>query len=196
MQQFCKNYTPIIYIAILREDVKRLEIQEAWVKQAVEGDDTAFSRLYECLYKDMYKYAYYMLGNEQDAEDVVSETVIDVYAGLHKLRDTSLFRSWLFKILSNKCKRKRKQYVNKHVSLNDENMKLELCTEEDIGERHDLESAFGILTDEERTVVSLAVFGGYRSREIGEIMNIKSSTVRSKLSRALAKMQKKLEIQY
>lgn len=173
-----------------------MEIQESWVKQAAEGDDTAFSRLYECLYKDMYKYAYYMLGNEQDAEDVVSETVIDAYAGLHKLRDTSLFRSWLFKILSNKCKRKRKQYVNKHVSLDDENTKLELSTEEDMEERHDLESAFGVLTDEERTVVSLAVFGGYRSREIGEILNIKSSTVRSKLSRALTKMQKKLEIQY
>lgn len=172
-----------------------MEINELWVKQAAAGDDTAFSRLYECMYKDMYKYAYYMLGNEQDAEDVVSETVMDMYAGINKLRDASSFRSWSYKILSNKCKRKRKQYINKNLSLDDESTRAELSTEEDLGTRHDLENAFGTLTVEERTVVSLAVFGGYRSREIGEIMNIKSSTVRSKLSRALAKMQKKLEVQ-
>ncbi len=55
--------------------------------------------------------------------------------------------------------------------------------------------AFEDLTSEERDLVSMAVFGGYKSREIGELMNMKASTVRSKISRAFAKMQKRMEVQ-
>ncbi len=173
-----------------------LEIDESLVERAKAGNDMAFSKIYECIYKDMYRYAYYMLGNEQDAEDMVSETVIDIYSGITKLRNNELFRSWAFKILSNKCKRKRKQYINKPISLDDENQNINLSKEHDLELKHDIESAFGILSNEEKTVVSLAVFGGYKSLEIGEILNIKPTTARSKLSRALAKMQKKMEIQF
>ena len=35
-----------------------------------------FLELYETIYKDLYRLAYYYLGNAQDAEDVVSETVL------------------------------------------------------------------------------------------------------------------------
>lgn len=189
-----KRYT-YSYIAIYGEDVKRLEINELWVCQAKAGDDEAFAKIYECIYKDLYRYAYYMLGNEQDAEDVVSDAVMDMYAGLKKLRENAAFQSWAFKILSNKCRRKRKQYVNRNVSLDDEEVNVNLHTEEDFEQRQDLLTAFGMLTEEERDVVSLAVFGGYKSQEIGKILNLKATTVRSKLSRALGKMQKKMEIQ-
>lgn len=172
-----------------------LDIDEELVERAKTGDEKAFSKLYESVYVDMYKYAYYMLGNTQDAEDIVSDTVMDMYTGIGKLRNNSLFRQWTFKILSNKCKRKRKSYLHKNISLDSEIKTLPNEMEQDIELKHDLEQAFQILSIEERTVVSLAVFGGYKSNEIGEILDIKAATVRSKLSRALAKMQQKLELQ-
>lgn len=173
-----------------------MDIEEDLVEKAKSGDDEAFSRLYESIYVDMYKYAYYMLGNVHDAEDLVSDTVMDIYAGIGKLRNNSLFRQWSFKILSNKCKKKRKQYLNKNVSLDNGNIQYSENSEHDIELKYDLEQAFGILSEEERTVVVLAVFGGYRSREIGEILNIKATTARSKLSRALDKLQRKMEFQF
>lgn len=172
------------------------DMNEELVEMAKSGSDEAFSKLYESVYVDMYKYAYYMLGNVQDAEDIVSETVMDMYTGISKLRNNSLFRQWTFKILSNKCKRKRKTYLNKSISLDSDSRPLQDKMEEDIELRHDLEQAFEILSNEERTVVSLAIFGGYKSKEIGEILDLKATTVRSKLSRALGKMQRKLELQY
>lgn len=165
------------------------EINKFLVKKAKKGDKIAFSKLYEQVYKDMYKYALYMLGSSEDAEDVVSDTVLDAYKGIHGLKDDTLFRNWIFKILSNKCKEKRKQYTYCCNAVEGE----EEFYEENFESRCDLEAAFGELDQEERTVVSMAVFAGYKSSEIGEKLNINPATVRSKLSRALKKMQNKLE---
>lgn len=164
-----------------------MEIEKQLVSKAKKGDKEAFSEIYTQIYKDMYRYAYYVLESAQDAEDVVSDTVMDAYRTIGKLKDDSLFCNWIFKILSNKCKKKRKQYLNKTVPL-DVNMKIE----EDYDIRHDITYAFSGLDEQERTVVSMAVFAGYKSREIGEYLNLNPATVRSKLSRALGKMQEKL----
>ena len=51
-----------------------------------------------------------------------------------------------------------------------------------------MRNAFAILTEEEQIIVGLSVFGGYTSEEIGEALKKSPSTVRSKMSRALAKM--------
>ena len=45
------------------------------------------------------------------------------------------------------------------------------------------------MSEEEQMIVALSVFGGYKSEEIAETMKLKSGTVRSKLSRALDKME-------
>lgn len=170
-----------------------MEIEESLVKKAVQGDEEAFEKIYGCIYKDMYKYAYYMLGNPHDAEDVVSEAVIDIYLGMNKLRNIGSFRAWAFKILSNKCRRKRKQYLKKEVSIEDNQME-QFYEERDMEQAQVILNAFEMLSFSEKNIISLAVFGGYKSSEIGDILNMKSGTVRSKLSRALGKMQKILEV--
>ena len=53
-----------------REDMSLL------AEKARGGDPEAFASLYEMVYKDLYRYALYMLGQKEDAEDVVSETVM------------------------------------------------------------------------------------------------------------------------
>ena len=52
----------------------------------------------------------------------------------------------------------------------------------------DVRRAFAVLSKEEQMIVGLSVFGGYQSGESGQILKLKSGTVRSKRSRALAKM--------
>lgn len=160
------------------------------VEKARKGDDNAFSELYSQVYRDMYKYAYYLLGNECDAEDAVSDAVLDAYKGISKLRDDSSFKAWIFRILAVKCGNKRKTYINKTVEL-DESLE---AVENDYDQKHDVNEAFKVLSEEEKKVVTLAVFGGYKSNEIAINMGLNANTVRSKLSRALAKMQKKIEI--
>ena len=87
------------------------------VKRAKRGDTAAFAELYGTIYKRLYQFALYTLGNTQDAEDVVSDTVMDAYAGIKGLKKEESFRAWIFRILSNKCRRKLKEYVNKTTAV-------------------------------------------------------------------------------
>ena len=72
------------------------------------------------VYQDLYRFALYTLKNTHDAEDMVSDTVTDAFASIHKLRSAEAFRGWIFKILSNKCRMKLKEYVNKTAELPDD----------------------------------------------------------------------------
>ena len=75
------------------------------VSRAKQQDSHAFAELYEMVYQDLYRMALYTLGNPQDAENVVSDTVLDAYCNIGKLREAAAFKGWIFKILSNKCNR-------------------------------------------------------------------------------------------
>ena len=143
-----------------------------------------FAALYEEVYQDMYKFAQYTLGHPQDAEDVVSEAIVDGYHSFGKLRRKESFRPWIFKILSVKCKRKLKEYVHKTTTLPEE-----LSTDFPMDENLQIRQAFSRLTDEERLIISMHLFGGYTSKETARILHLKDATVRSKESRALQKMR-------
>ena len=158
-------------------------------------DKGAFEEQYRLIYKDMYRFALYTLKHEADAEDAVAEAVIDAWKGLAGLRDDGAFRSWMFKILSVKCKRKQKEYVNKTLPLNESvDLEATLGNEQPgMEEAQDVRNAFWQLNEEERLIISMSVFGGYKSQEIGTMLELKAATVRSKLSRGLEKMQVRLE---
>ena len=147
---------------------------------------------YRQVYRDLCRFAWYTLGNPQDAEDVVSDAVVDAYQSYGKLRNQEAFRAWIFKILTAKCKRKLKEYVNKPVELEESGLARE-DREWTVEESQDVRDAFFTLSEEERLIISMSVFGGYNSREIGKSLLIRDTTVRSKLSRAFDKMQKVLE---
>ena len=72
------------------------------VKKAKEGNADAFAKLYEEIYQNMYRFALYTLRNTEDAEDVVSEAVMEAFSSIGKLRAEEAFKSWMFRILSNK----------------------------------------------------------------------------------------------
>lgn len=159
------------------------------IRLAKEGDKKAFARIYETVYRDMYRFALYALGNPQDAEDAVSDTVADAYAGIGRLREPERFKAWIFRILSVKCKRKLKEYANKteELPMNRADEKPEP------GAYQDVRDAFAKLPDEDRLIIAMSVFGGYDSREIGRILHKNDNTVRSRRSRGLKKLSEMLK---
>lgn len=159
------------------------------VNLAKQGDIQAFSKLYESCYKDLYRYALYQLGQEEDAKDAVSDTVLAAFEQMGKLREAASFRAWIFRILTNQCKRRKRQYANRTEELPEvlPDRERDTCREMDV------RRAFASLTEEERTIVSMSVFAGYSSGEIGRMIRKNANTVRSKLSRSMDKMQKLLE---
>lgn len=174
------------------------------VRKAKKGDQDAFMELYRMHYKEMYAYACYMLRHQQDAEDVVADTVMAAFEGIGRLRDVYRFRQWIFKILSNQCKRRRKAYSddaqNTVRSFSDDESGDDVWNKvsdgrdmaEDLTDRQWVQAAFEALSDEEKYIVNSFLFGGYKGDEIAKSLGIGSSTLRSKYRRALMKMKERL----
>lgn len=156
----------------------------------MKQDADLFTAKYEELYEDMYRFAMYTLKNPHDAEDVVSDTVLDAWRSIHLLRRDDAFRAWIFRILANKCKRKLKSYINAAVSLPQE---LPL-PEENTGDLIDVRNAFFKLDDEERLIIALHLFAGYKTKEISKMLRKNENTIRSRQSRALKKMEQMLTV--
>lgn len=158
------------------------------IRKSRQGDVKAFSELYVRIHKELYKFALYTLKHPQDAEDAVSEAVIAAYENISGLKKEESFRSWIFRILSNQCKKRFRDVPQM------EELETELpAPERDYAGSHDVRKAFGILNEDERMIVAFSVFGGYQSDEIGNMMDQNPATVRSKKTRAMGKMRRVLQ---
>lgn len=155
------------------------------VRLAQAGDAHAFARLYEFIYKDLYRFALYTLQNPQDAEDAVSETVMDAFGQMTSLREPDAFRAWMFRILTVKCSRKIRDYMKKEMKLSEELPDIM----PDLHDQIDIRRAFQALSREDRLILSMNLFAGYSSQEIGEQLGMNPNTVRSRQSRALKKLE-------
>src|SRR6202011_3794864 len=71
------------------------------VERARSGDSDAFRLLVEQHSRAVFRLAFRMTGNEQDAEDVVQETFLRAYRQLDKYEARSSFSTWLYRIASN-----------------------------------------------------------------------------------------------
>ena len=163
------------------------------VKLAKRGDAEAFAGLYAEIYENMYRFALYTLRNTADADDVVSEAVADAFASIRKLRAEEAFKSWIFQILANKCKDKLREYAKERVQRAEGAMDAGVADTGQTAEEAILvRKIFFELGEEERLIIGMHIFCGYKSREIAEILHMNENTVRSKESRGLKKMAGKL----
>lgn len=156
------------------------------IKNAKSGDTEAFAELYREIHMDLYRFALYTLKHPDDAEDAVSETVMDAFASISRLRSEDSFRAWIFKILTVKCKK----ILKRSPAMTDEfliNIPAE-DTAASLEELMDLRNCFFRLDDNERLIISMHIFAGYTNREIAKILHMNANTVRSKESRALKKL--------
>lgn len=165
------------------------EIIRDLVRKAQNGDVEAFGELYEIYSKDMFRFAWYYTGTEAVAEDCVSEAALAAFQKITELRKTEAFKSWLFKILFNCCKKSQKAKI---IMLNNEEAADENEPSYDNAKAIDsivLKKAMERLDEQEREIIILYYSCGYTSKEIGNITGLNQSTVRSKISRSTAKMR-------
>ena len=174
-----------------------MKVNNDLVVRASKGDKDAFSDLYYSCYKDLYKFALYTIGDAEEAADVVSDTFVEIWKGIGKLRDPSSFGSWVFRILSVRCKKEISDVIKRRGIYNFDDL-IETPSqgseniEEDISESASLASALSKLEGEERMIVVLSVLHGYTNREIAEMIGKPQGTVSSKLHRTYAKLREML----
>ncbi len=168
------------------------EIINNLVIKAKEGNIEAFGILYETYSKDMYRFALYYLGSPTLAEDCVSDCVLTAFQKIGTLKKASAFKSWLFKILYNCCNKSLTEKIRARETVEYSSL-IDLCKEDsDQSEIISLKNSLEMLTEEERTIILLSYVAGYTSKEIGKMLKLKDSTVRSKLMRSTEKLRQLL----
>lgn len=117
--------------------------------------------------------------NEQDIADVMQDTILSAFEQLHSLRQNKYFKTWLYRILLNKCTSLAKQkQTNEWVELQDYYVKaIETFSHVEFNE------AIDSLPDQQKLIFFLHYEIGYTTKEISELLSIPEGTVKSRLSR-------------
>jgi RNA polymerase sigma-70 factor (ECF subfamily) len=169
------------------------------VAQAQHGDLDAFNQLAQRYERHVYNVSFRMLGNSQLAEDVTQETFLKAYRGLAKLRGDNL-RAWLLRIASNTCNdllRSRRGRQDVSLELLTEEREVTWASSDPSPEEEALRGELGreiqrgllTLPQEQRMVLVLVDVEGMSYEEAAEAIGISPGTVRSRLSRARAKLR-------
>lgn len=165
---------------------------ELLIKKAQNGDKEAFISIINEYIQMMYKVAKTRLSSEEDIGDAIQETILSAYKSICVLKNTSYFKTWLIKILINKCndiilKNKKVIYVEDYYESieNEDLLEAKVSIEENIVFNETLNS----LDESYKTVIVLYYVSGFNTREISEILKEKEGTIKSRLSRARQKLK-------
>ena len=160
------------------------------VRKSKKGNNLAFSTLIKSYEKDLYKVAIAMTKNDDDALDCIQEAILQAYISIKDLRQDEYFKTWLIKILINKCNallKKNKKILNLDVSIA-ENDKVEQS------DRLELKDSINNLDSNLKIIVILYYYEDMSIKDISESLNIPQGTIKSRLSRARSKLKEMLSI--
>jgi RNA polymerase sigma-70 factor (ECF subfamily) len=170
------------------------------------GDSEAFSVLVEGHSRSVFKLAYRMTGNEQDAEDVVQETFLRAYRQLDKFDNRASFGTWLYRIAAN-CSldlirsRKRRQEMNAPAESEGPELVMTIAAGDPAPDRlafsgeirQLIEPALKLLSAAERTAFVLRHYEGMGIEEIGQALGVESGAAKHSVFRAVQKLRRALE---
>lgn len=155
------------------------------------GEAGAYATLVARYRDRLGRYACHMLGNREDAEDVLQETFLEVCRSVPSFRGTGdgSLTAWVKRIAASKAlmKIRRAKYRDTDELFEDT---APARKGDDVALRMDLESALARLSDTTRAVVWLHDVEGYTHEDIAEFMGKTVSFSKSQLSRAHARLRR------
>jgi RNA polymerase sigma-70 factor (ECF subfamily) len=179
------------------------ETEAAAIARARTGDGDAFRLLVERHSRSVFRLAYRLTGNEQDAEDVVQEAFLRAYRQLEKYDGRASFHTWLYRIAANyaldllrSSKRMSRRKDEKDLTMLDNIPAPEPSADRAVFSsqlQKRLATAMAALSEQERTAFVLRHFEGHSIDEIGEALGVGESATKNSIFRAVQKLRRALE---
>lgn len=174
--------------------------EDAWVSRARAGDQAAFEAIFQRYERQIYSFTFRMMGDADDAYDLTQDCFIKAYRNLEKTNGDLNVSAWLHRIASNTCldvlrRRKRIRWLpwdtEKHEGMLpshavDDPERTVVSTET----RQDVQIILNRMTPRNRLALLLREFEGLSTEEIGEVMGLSRSAVKSVLFRAREEFRK------
>jgi RNA polymerase sigma-70 factor (ECF subfamily) len=178
---------------------------ERLIADCLKGRTAAFGELVRRYQDRLFNVVYRLVGNMEDAQDVVQETLLNAYQSLDSFKGDSQFFTWLYRIAVNTgISLKRKQRVaisidatrysdNNHEPLDVSEYSQPGLALEKAEEERRIQEALNRLSPEHRAVLVLKDMDGQRYETMAEILNVPIGTIRSRLHRARLELRAVLE---
>ena len=176
------------------------------VARARSGDTDAFRILVERHSRALFRLAYRMTGNQQDAEDVVQDSFLKAYKQLGKFDERASFGTWLYRIAMN-CsldlvrarKRRNEQLAPADAELDEPVLALpspdpdpsRLALSGEVRDR--VTDAMNLLSASERTAFVLRHFEGMCIEDVGRVLGCQPGAAKHSVFRAVQKLRRALE---
>ncbi len=172
----------------------------ALVARARSGDSDAFRVLVERHSRALFRLAFRMTGNQQDAEDVVQESFLRAFKQLGRFDQRASFGTWLYRIAAN-CSLDLVRARKRRAGESDEEVVLQLPAHDPTPERMALSGevrervmeAMGELSANERTAFVLRHFEGMRIEEVSRVLECQPGAAKHSVFRAVQKLRRSLE---
>ncbi len=167
-----------------------------------KGDQKTFRELIKATHGDIYKLALKFTSDSNDAKDITQEVYLEAYNNIHKFREDSGIKTWLYRITVNRSLNMIKRNKTKFDSVSiDENFgeakNIFLSSQYEADKPLENKELKFLLNDAlskipEKQRVSFLLFNhdGLTYKEIAEILNISHSAVESLIFRAKANLRK------
>lgn len=168
--------------------------------RARRGDEAAYGDLVTTHQEIAFRVAYLVLGDAAEAEDSAQEAFVKAYRALDRFREGSPFRPWLLRIVSNTA-RNRRRAAGRRLGLQ---LRAEAATPSDASapsaedsalqheRRRTLLAAINALSLDDRLVIGARYFLDLSEAEIASLAGVAPGTVKSRLSRARARLAQSL----
>ena len=174
--------------------------EQALIKQARQGDTTAFEALVTMHAALVYNLAFRTLNSPQEAEDVAQEAFVRAWQGLPRFQAKAQFSTWLYRIVTNLC-------YNRLPRLKTELLALDTETAVTLSDTHAaietgllsaeiksaLHNAIDNLPESYRLLITLRHLQEMSYAEIAEVTDMPLGTVKTGIYRARRLLREKLE---
>ena len=167
------------------------------VERARAGDVAAFEDLVARYQARALRLAWSLAGG--DAEDAVQEAFVKAYRSLDRFRPGAAFRPWLFAIVANEARNRRRSAGRRErLALRAEAMERRGVAGDEVSpeeaaltadRRRRLAAAIETLGDRDREVIACRWFAGLTEAEMAAVLSCRPGTVKSRLSRALERLR-------
>jgi RNA polymerase sigma-70 factor, ECF subfamily len=177
------------------------------VAQVRAGNPDAFRVLVERHSRAIFRLAYRMAGNEQDAEDAVQETFLRAFKQLKNFDGRATFSTWLYRVCTN-CTIDAMRVKNRHEQKRvreHEDAEADLLsqqpskapTAEQLTHSREISGMLGPALDQlsvmERTAFVMRHYEGLGIEEIGRVLEVQPNAAKHSIFRAVQKLRRALE---
>ena len=176
---------------------------EELMRAVCNGDQSAYQTIVKQHLKSISHYAFRILGNQKDTEDITQETFLKLWINAGKWQpEKAKLSTWLHRITHNLCI----DYLRKHGSTHtQENVEEERSTEsptewQDKNEASEyrtqqeqqLKKAIDNLPENQRSALMLCHYSGFSNKEAAVIMDVSVKALESAIARAKRSLRKQL----